>query len=163
MQIEISCSSSELHSFLLAVNWYTVSLLRHSSSNLLGGAAHALRSRKLTSQCFWLSAGGRGCMSLCHYPINKQQFVTRRCHPLIVFLANKQPQKATERYCMLTGRKERNRKYVWDCPLAPAQSSALTSKNGRCRSRNKQAGRRSDDGALYPTRERSSWKHGEGC
>lgn len=35
------------------------------------------------------------------------------------------------------------------------QSSALSSKNGRCCSWNKQAGRCSCDGALYATRERS--------
>lgn len=38
---------------------------------------------------------------------------------------------------------------------ALTQSSALSSKNGRCCSWNKQAGRCSCDGALYPTRERS--------
>lgn len=43
-----------------------------------------------------------------------------------------------------------------------AQISALSTQNGRCRSRSKQAGRRGDDGALHPTREGTSRQHGEG-
>lgn len=78
---------------------------------------------------------------------------------IIVGLFLRKTQKRKERHFMIAVLNERSRKCLRDCPLAPAQSS----ENGRCcRRDNKQAGRCSGDGALYPTREGRKWKHGQG-